>query len=150
MRFFGTVTSRVGQDVTPIGRLARGGPLAALLLMSAASAQAFPLLGSCSAAAKHSEPIQLAQAVTILAGGPEPPPQLAQGLRSSLGLKFDPVLNLEPSSTTNTPVYIFGERISGQTDDDIEARGAAEFRRLGLFVKGDFIRHHLTRDELYA
>jgi len=150
MHFFGTVTSRVGQDVTPIGRLACCGPLAALLLMSAASAQALPLLGSCSAAANHSEPIRLAQAATSLADGPVPPFQLAQGLRTSLGLKFDPVLNLEPSSTTDTPVYIFGERISGQTDDDIEARGAAEFRRLGLFVKGDVIRHHLTRDELYA
>jgi LPS-assembly protein len=69
---------------------------------------------------------------------------------TGLGLKFDPILNLEPPTTGNTPFYIFGRGISGQTDDLIEAEGEAEFRQLGMFIKGDRIRHDLVRDELHA
>ncbi|MFM7965411.1 MAG: hypothetical protein ACKPBE_02935, partial [Betaproteobacteria bacterium] len=150
MHFFGTVTSRVGQDVTPVSPRACYRLLGALLLVSAPAAQAFNILGSCSAATDDATPIQLAQAASTRTDAGAGPLRLAQGLRASLGLKFDPVLNLEPSASTDTPVYIFGQSISGQTDDQIEARGAAEFRKLGLFIKGDFIRHNLIRDELYA
>jgi len=150
MHFFGTVTSRVGQDVTPVSPRACYRLLGVLLLVSAPAAQAFNILGSCSAATDDATPIQLAQAASTRTDAGAGPLRLAQGLRASLGLKFDPVLNLEPSSSTDTPVYIFGQSISGQTDDQIEARGAAEFRKLGLFIKGDFIRHNLIRDELYA
>lgn len=71
-------------------------------------------------------------------------------ISAGLGLKFDPILNLEPSSVGDTPLYIFGRGISGQTDDLIEAQGDAEFRQLGMFIKGDRIRHDLVRDELFA
>lgn len=74
----------------------------------------------------------------------------AADLNRSLGLKFDPALNLEPSSTTQTPAYVFGRSISGQTEDLIEAKGDAEFRKLGMFIKGDSIRHDLVKDELFA
>jgi len=150
MHFFGTVTSRVGQDVTPVSPRACYRLLGVLLLVSAPAAQAFNILGSCSAATDDATPIQLAQAASTRTDAGAGPLRLAQGLRASLGLKFDPVLNLEPSSSTDTPVYIFGQSISGQTDDEIEARGAAEFRKLGLVVKGNFIRHDLIKDELYA
>ena len=150
MHFFGTVTSRVGQDVTPVSPRACYRLLGALLLVSAPAAQAFNILGSCSAATDDATPIQLAQAASTRTDAGAGPLRLAQGLRASLGLKFDPVLNLEPSSSTDTPVYIFGQSISGQTDDQIEARGAAEFRKLGLFIKGDFIRQDLVKNELFA
>ncbi|NBW01603.1 MAG: LPS-assembly protein LptD [Betaproteobacteria bacterium] len=150
MHFFGTVTSRVGQDVTPIGLRARRGLLGALLLASAPVAHAFHLLGSCSAAADDAQPIRLAQAATPTTDAVVAPLRLSQGVRASLGLKFDPVLNLEPSSSTDTPVYIFGREIFGQMEDDLESRGDAEFRKIGMFIKADVIRQDLVQNELFA
>lgn len=115
------------------------------------SAWAFLPIGSCPLVQSPSAPIQLAQAGATLQDAPGlPAVALADGLGPAFGLKFDPRLNLEPSSTADTPVYMFGDDISGQTDDLIESRGSAEFRKLGLFVKGDLIRHDLVNDELYA
>ncbi|MFN4998528.1 MAG: hypothetical protein ACK5FQ_04455, partial [Betaproteobacteria bacterium] len=102
MHFFGTVTSRVGQDVTPVSPRACYRLLGVLLLVSAPAAQAFNILGSCSAATDDATPIQLAQAASTRTDAGAGPLRLAQGLRASLGLKFDPVLNLEPSSSTDT------------------------------------------------
>jgi len=105
---------------------------------TAARAEAAP--GVCPRPA----PIRLAEA-------PPAPVPLAELVQPSLGLKFDPVLNLEPPSTSSeTPVYIFGRQIDGQTDDLLSARGDAEFRKLGMFIKGDYIQHDLVQDELFA
>lgn len=116
------------------------GAWAFLFLAGAAKAQAFPLIGACPIV---EDPIRLAQAP--LSSAP-----LGTQVQKPLGLKFDPILNLEPPSTGDTPVYLFGRAISGQLEDLIESRGAAEFRKLGLFVKGDFLRHDLVRDEIFA
>lgn len=98
--------------------------LAFSLVLGAVQAQALPLIGAC--------PFEDAP------------------LEKPLGLKFDPVLNLEPPSTGQTPIYIFGQQIQGQLDDLIEAKRNAEFRRLGMFIKGDYLRHDLVRDEIFA
>ena len=134
MHFFGNVTLRVHAA----GGLSLGAMVGvALWLGGMTPALAESPIGSCSRA------IALAQA-------PVSAIQLAQGVERPLGLKFDPVLNLEPSSSSDTPVYIFGKDVAGQTDDLIEARGQAEFRKLGLFIKGDYIRHDLVHDEVFA
>ena len=150
MHFFGTVTSRVGQDVTPVGPRACCRLLGALLLVVTPAAHAFHSLGSCSATADDSTPIQLAQAAVTRTDAGAGPLRLAQGLRASLGLKFDPVLNLEPSASTETPVYVFGREIFGQTEDYMESRGDAEFRKIGMFIKADLIRQDLVKNELFA
>lgn len=69
---------------------------------------------------------------------------------SAGGIKLDPSLRLEPVESGETPIFIFGEKISGQTDDLMEATGNAEFRKLGMFIKGDSIRHDLVKDEITA
>ena len=69
---------------------------------------------------------------------------------SPLGLKFDPVLDLESSKKGDTPSYIFGRALRGQTDDYLESEGDAELRKLGLFIKADKLRHDLVQDELNA
>ena len=92
-------------------------------------------------------PIQLAQAASPSQGLT---PQLATHVAPALGLKFDPLLNLEPPQTGQTPVYVFGRRITGQMEDVMQSEGDAEFRKLGLFIKGDSIRHDMVRDELFA
>jgi LPS-assembly protein len=79
-----------------------------------------------------------------------PPVFLASGVSNGLGLKFDPHLDLDPPSSGETPVYIFGKTISGQTDDLIQSEGDGEFRKLGMFIKGELIRHDLVQDELFA
>lgn len=111
-----------------------------LLMAGAAKAQAFPLIGACPIS---ETPLQIAQAP--LSGMP-----LDTQIEKPLGLKFDPILNLEPSSSGSTPIYMFGQTISGQMEDLIESKGEAEFRKLGLFIKGDLLRHDLVRNEISA
>lgn len=151
MQFFGIVTLWMGRELTPVLLRIRRRLLAGLLAGWAVPAWPFFPSASCTSASDPAEPIQVAQAV----GSPQriaatPQILLAQGVSTPFGLKFDPVLNLEPSSTSDTPVYMFGRDITGQTEDVIESKGDAEFRKLGLFIKGDTIRHDLVRDELYA
>ncbi len=125
MRFFGNSALRVW---------------AFLLMAGAAKAQAFPWIGACPI---HEAAFQIAQA-------PLSSMPLSAQVEKPLGLKFDPILNLEPSSSGDTPTYMFGQTISGQVEDLIESKGEAEFRKLGLFIKGDLLRHDLVRDEIFA
>lgn len=134
MHFFGNVTLRVG---------AAGGLSLSAIVGTALWLGSVPLAMAQSAIGSCARGVELAQA-------PVSSVQLAQGVVRPLGLKFDPVLNLEPSSSSDTPVYISGKDVSGQTDDLIEARGEAEFRKLGFFIKGDYIRHDLVQDEVFA
>ncbi len=114
--------------------------LATSLFLGAPKAQALPLIGSCPLS---QEPIVLAQA-------PMSSAPLSVQVEKPLGLKFDPILNLEPPTTGQTPVYIFGQTIAGQVEDMIESTGEGEFRKLGLFIKGDFLQHDLIADEIFA
>lgn len=111
-----------------------------LLVAGAAKAQAFPLIGACP----------MTDASFHLAQAPLSVAPLSAEVEKPLGLKLDPILNLEPPLAGDTPIYLFGRSISGQTEDVIESKGAAEFRKLGLFIKGDFLRHDLVRDEIFA
>lgn len=114
------------------------------------AAWAFFPIGSCPHTEASPQPVLLAQAGPAQGDAAMPRIALADGVSPPFGVKFDPILNLEPSSTSDTPIYIFGQDISGQTDDLMESRGTAEFRKLGLFIKGDLIRHDLVNDELFA
>jgi LPS-assembly protein len=125
MRFYGIPTSHA---------------LATVLLLSTPAVQALPFIDSCPVG---DSPIVLAQA-------PLSELSLAAEVEKPLGLKFDPTLNLEPPSQGQTPVYIFGRTITGQVEDLIESQTEAEFRKLGMFVKGDFLRHDLIHDEIFA
>lgn len=111
-----------------------------LFLASAPAAQALPLIGSCP----------IAQTPWVVAQAPLSKAPLAEQVQKPLGLKFDPILNLEPPESGQTPIYIFGQTIEGQMEDVIESTREAEFRKLGLFIKGDFLRHDLVRDEIFA
>jgi LPS-assembly protein len=125
MRFYGTVAFHA---------------LALPLLAGSLTAQASPLIGACSV---QNSPVVLAQA-------PISSQPLAAQLEKPLGLKFDPILNLDPPAAGQTPVYIFGQTITGQLEDVIESSTQAEFRKLGFFIKGDYLRHDLVRDEIFA
>jgi LPS-assembly protein len=114
--------------------------LASLLLVSTSKALALPLIGSCP----------LNETPMVLAQAPLSSLPLAAQVEKPLGLKFDPTLNLEPPTEGQTPIYIFGRTIAGQMEDVIESRSEAEFRKLGMFIKGDFLRHDLVRDEIFA
>ena len=151
MHFSGIVTLRVSSAVA---LFMVGSALGLGLVLGAGSVAAFPidspLIGSCPRAERaggdvpgYSAPIHLAQAAV-------PSTALSANVQSPLGLKFDPILNLEPAASGDTPVYIFGRDIAGQTDDWVQARADAEFRKLGLFIKADDIRHDLVQDQLFA
>lgn len=117
--------------------------VAAVVFDVHANAMAAPLLGAC----------QIAQATQDRAqgkSGAKSAVALSANVAPALGLKFDPVLDLEPPVGAQTPLYIFGKSITGQTEDWVESVGDAEFRRLGLFIKAHRIRHDLVRDELTA
>jgi LPS-assembly protein len=133
MHLSGNVISRA------VGAWALTGSLGLLLAIPSTGWAALGL-GTCR---PDVEPITLAQAPASTA-------PLSAATASPFGLKFDPALNLEPAKSGDTPVYIFGQTISGQTEDLLESRGDAEFRKLGVFIKGDYIRHDLVQDELYA
>jgi LPS-assembly protein len=147
MHFSGNATPRVGSAVA----LHMTGSLLGLgLALAAAPIHSAPQIGSCARAeaidnASAGQPgvMQLAQAAT-------PSLVLSENIQPALGLKFDPILNLEPVSSGDTPVYIFGRDISGQTDDWVDANVDAEFRKLGLFIKADRITHDLVKDQLSA
>ena len=139
MHFFGNVTLRV----RAAGALSLRLIVAVVAMCSASTAvMAESPIGTCTRLAQAPDTAPRSATGSSLA--------LTNGVTRPLGLKFDPILNLEPSSTTDTPVYIFGKDVTGQTDDVIESRGDAEFRKLGLFIKGDYIRHDLVQDELFA
>lgn len=151
MHFSGIVTLRVSSAVA---LFMVGSTLGLGLILGSGSVAAFPLdspvIGSCPRAERaggdvpgYAAPIQLAQAAV-------PSTALTANVQSPLGLKFDPILNLEPAASGDTPVYIFGRDIAGQTDDWVQAKVDAEFRKLGLFIKADDIRHDLVQDQLFA
>jgi LPS-assembly protein len=114
--------------------------LASMLLVSTSKALALPLIGACP----------LNEAPVVLAQAPLSSLPLAAQVEKPLGLKFDPILNLEPPASGHTPVYIFGQTIAGQMEDVIESTSQAEFRKLGMFIKGDYLRHDLVRDEIFV
>jgi LPS-assembly protein len=139
MVFFWNATLPGSRAVAHSSLVALAIGLGVLVLGFTPPSKAAPSIGTC-------QRVELAQAVAT-----EPPPiSLAADVAKPLGLKFDPILNLEPSSVNDTPVYIFGKDVSGLTDDVVESRGNAEFRKLGLFIKGDYIRHDLVQDELFS
>ena len=129
MVFFWNATLPGSRAVAHSSLVALAIGLGVLVLGFTPSSEAAPSIGTY-------QRVELAQAIAT-----EPPPiSLAADVAKPLGLKFDPILNLEPSSVNDTPVYIFGKDVSGLTDDVVESRGNAEFRKLGLFIKGDYIR----------
>lgn len=107
-------------------------------------------LGGLSVQTAHAEGLF---GTCLLAQAPQTPQTsvvLVNRAPNSLGLKFDPILNLSPPTVGDTPIYISGNKVGGQTDDLIESSGSAEFRKLGIFVKADQIRQDLVQDELFA
>ena len=147
MLFFGNVTLRVGSAVA----LSVAG---FTLGLAGAPAMALTLVGSCQPEPVLTTPARTNRLVLAQAKTQDqelPAVSLTSGVRpTSFGLKFDPILNLQTSSSSETPIYIFGKDVKGLTDDVMESLGDAEFRKLGLFIKGDYIRHDLVKDELFA
>ena len=134
MLFFGNVTLRVGSAVA----LSVAG---FTLGLAGAPAMALTLVGSCQPEPVLTTPARTNRLVLAQAKTQDqelPAVSLTSGVRpTSFGLKFDPILNLQTSSSSETPIYIFGKDVKGLTDDVMESLGDAEFRKLGLLNKGD-------------
>lgn len=69
------------------------------------------------------------------------------------GLQLRPqpsLIELQPSNTDRTPIYMEGDRLQGHSDRETEAQGSARFRGRGQSIFADWMRHDKRDNELTA
>jgi LPS-assembly protein len=65
-----------------------------------------------------------------------------------LQLRISPLLaeTLSPQQRTASPTYVYGERLSAESDTEIVLEGGVEFRRADLTIRADRLEYDQARD----